>query len=200
MTAPTPSSIPASSPLTEEQLHQLANANVALRKVQRAVSIARFDGWTVAIFAALTALFGITDPVTLLIALVMACMGVIELHGARRLQRLDARAARTLGLNQLALGALVILYALAHVYAELSGPGVYDSLAAADPQLSQMLQPVKNLTHSIALAAYTSLILVAFVAQGGLARFYFSRRKLIDAYLLQTPPWITAVQRTGITA
>src|SRR5687767_15806036 len=115
MSSSAPSSAPASSPLSEEQLRQLAGANLALRKIRRVVSIARFDGWTVAIFAALTALFGLTNPLTLVIALVMACIGIIELRGAQRLERLDPRATRTLGLNQLALGALLILYALGQI-------------------------------------------------------------------------------------
>ena len=200
MTASPPSSAPANSPLSEAQLRELAGANEALRKIRRVVSIARFDGWTVAAFAALTTLFGITQPLTLVMALVMACIAIIELRGAKRLGRLDPRAARTLGLNQLALGALLILYALGQIHAELTGPGVYDTLAAADPHLAQMLKPVKELTRTITLAAYASLVLVALVAQGGLARYYFTRRKLIDAYLLKTPSWITAVQRTAIAA
>ena len=200
MSSSAPSSAPASSPLSEEQLRQLAGANLALRKIRRVVSIARFDGWTVAILAALTALFGLTNPLALAIALVMAGIGIIELRGARRLELLDPRAARTLGLNQLALGALLILYALGQIHAELTGTGVYDTLAAGDPHLAQLLKPVKELTHTITLAAYASLVLVALVAQGGLARYYFTRRKLIDAYLLTTPPWIAAVQRTGIAA
>ena len=200
MIASPPSSAPASSPLSEAHLRELAGANETLRKIRRVVSIARFDGWTVAVFAGLTALFGLTNPVALVVAFVMACIGVIELRGAQRLERLDPRAARTLGLNQLALGALLILYALGQIHAELTGPGVYDTLAAGDPHLARMLKPVKELTHTVTLAAYASLVLVALVAQGGLARYYFTRRKLIDAYLLNTPSWITAVQRTSIAA
>ena len=194
-----PSSAPEPSPLSEDHLRQLAAASVALRSIQRVVSIARFDGWTVAVFAAFTALFGLTQPATLLIALVMAAIAVVEIRGADKLQRLDLSAPRTLAINQLALGSLLILYALAKLYGELTGPGVYDAIAATDPQLSQMLQPVQKLTHTIALAAYCALILVAIAAQGGLALFYFSRQKLLTTYLHQTPAWITSLHRTGLT-
>lgn len=197
---PAPSSAPEGSPLSEDHLRQLAAANVALRKIRRVVSIARFDGWTVGVFAALTGLFGLTQPTTLLIAAVMAAIAVIEIRGADKLQRLDVTAPRTLAINQLALGSLLILYALAHLYAELTGPGIYDAIAATDPQLSQMLQPVQRLARTIALAAYSALILVAIAAQGGLALFYFTRQKLLAAYLRQTPPWITTLHRTGLTS
>src|SRR5687767_10290572 len=138
VTLPAPSSAPDRSPLSEDHLRQLAAANVAPRKIRPVVSIARFDGWTLAVFAALTALFGLTQPTTLLIAFAMTCIAVVEIRGAHRFQRLDLRAPRTLALNQLALGSLLILYAASRIYAELTGPGVYDSIAATDPRLSQM--------------------------------------------------------------
>src|SRR5688572_15560261 len=125
-----PSSAPERSPLSEDHLRQLAAANFALRKIRRVASIARFDGWTVAVFAALTALFGLTQPITLLIALVMAAIAAVELRGADKLQRLDLTAPRTLAINQLALAVLLILYAASRIYAELTGPGIYDTLAA----------------------------------------------------------------------
>lgn len=193
-----PSSAAEGSPLSEEHLRQLAAAGVALGKIRRVVSIARFDGWTVAIFAGLTALFGITDPTTLVIAGVMGCIAVVELRGAEKFRRLDVNAPRVLAMNQIALGSLLILYAVGRIYAELTGPGIYEALAAADPQLSRMLQPVQELTHTIALAAYGALILVAVAAQGGLALFYFTRQKLLAAYLRQTPAWITSLHRSAV--
>jgi len=48
------------------------------------------------------------------------------------------------------------------------------------------------------MALYGAMIAVALFAQGGLALFYFTRRKHIDAYLAKTPAWILAMQRGGI--
>jgi len=80
----------------------------------------------------------------------------------------------------------------------MNGVSPYAAYKSADPQLGRMLQPIENLTHLIAMALYGAMIAVALFAQGGLALFYFTRGKHIDAYLARTPAWILAMQRGGI--
>ena len=78
-----------------------------------------------------------------------------------------------------------------------NGTGEYAALAASDPQLGQMLQPVEDLTRSITYAIYAGLIAVAVFAQGGLSLYYFTRGKYVRAYVAQTPEWVLAVQKAG---
>ena len=196
---PLPPRPPPAPVLSEHHLRQLAAARLTGRKIGRAVAIARFDGWSIAVFAGLTLLFGFTSVAGVVMAAGLGVIAFFELRGAAALRRLEPAAARSMGINQLALGALLIGYALWRIYRELTGPGQYAEYAAADPQLGQMLAPIENLTRVVALAANAGLIAVSVLAQGGLAAYYFSRVKHIHAYLAQTPAWVVAVQKSGST-
>src|SRR4051794_7068047 len=88
----------AASPLSPEQFAQWQAAGVALRKINRAAAVANFDGWSIAIFAALTFMLGYTDVTTIIIALVMGAVAAVELYYVKRLRALDLTAARRLAL------------------------------------------------------------------------------------------------------
>ena len=198
--ASNPASPGTAPPLTEAHLRQLAEAANRARVIRRAASVARFDGWTVGAFAALTLLFSLGSVSGMLLGGAMAAVAAVELRAAARLRRFDARAAHTLALNQLALAATLILYALSQIHAELTGAGTFAAAAGSDPQLAQMLRPVEGLARLVTLFTYGGLIAVALLAQGGLALYYFRRRRHVIDYLARTPAWVIAVQRAGITS
>jgi hypothetical protein len=182
-------------PLTEAHLRQLAEAANRARAIRRAAAVARFDGWTVGAFAALTLLFSVGSVSGMLVGAAMAAAAAVELRTAERLRRFDPRAARMLARNQLALAATLILYALFQTHAELTGAGSFAAVTGADPQLAQMLRPVEGLARLVALATYGALIAVALLAQGGLALYYRRCSRRVIDYLAHTPPWVVAVQR-----
>ena len=185
--------------LSEHHLRELEAARVTGRKIGRAVAIARFDGWSIAVVAGLTLLFGFTSISGVLMAAGLGAVAFFELRGATALRRLDPAAARIMGVNQLALGSLLVAYSLWRIYATLTGPGPYAEAAATDPALAKALAPIEDLMRLVTLAANAGLIVVAFVAQGGLAAYYFSRVKHVQEYLAQTPAWVVAVQKSGST-
>jgi hypothetical protein len=194
-----PAALPEAQPaFSPEHLQQLAGARVQGKKVRRAIFVANFDGWSIGAFGALTLLFGMTDPTSVAMGLGMMAVAWIELRGAKAMQRLDSQAARTLGLNQLALAAIFILYSLWRIYSVSTGPGPYESIKAADAQMAHMLKPIEDLTRVVSLALYGVLILIAIFAQGGLALYYFSRVKQIESYVARTPEWIIKLQRAGV--
>lgn len=197
------SAIPAASPAAEptvsdEHLRQLAIARADAKKVRRAVAVANFDGWTIGAFGLLTLLFGITDPTSIIMGIAMCAIAWIELRGAAAVRRLDERAAKTLGVNQLALASLLIGYSLWRIYAVSTGAGPYDAFKASDPAMAHMLQPIEDVTRLISLALYGILIFIAVFAQGGLALYYFSRARHIEAYRQRTPDWIIKLQQAGM--
>ena len=75
---------------------------------------------------------------------------------------------------------------------------VAQDLAGQDPQVAQELAPYQGLGGSIAVILYGGLILVAIFGQGGLAYYYFTRRKALEIYLEKTPQWILAMQSQGM--
>ena len=160
--------------------------------------MASFDGWSIGVFGGLTLLFGLTDFSSIALGLGMGVVAFIELRGAGRLRRLEAGAARTLGFNQVALGTMLMLYAMWHIVAQLTGPSPYQSIKSSDAQLARMLQPIEDLSRMLTIAIYIAVIAIAFFAQGGLALFYFTRDKHLRDYLSRTPDWILTMQRSGI--
>lgn len=189
---------PTSPQLSEENLAQLAIARKNHRKISRAVSVARFDGWTLGIFGGLTLLAGITDISCLLIGLVLCACAFIELRGAAKLSRLDPTAIPMLTYNQLALATLLFIYAVWNLIGAYNGVGIA-ALADQDPQVAQQLGSVEGITRSITVILYAGLIAVAIFGQGGMAYYYFTRRRPLQNYLEQTPPWIRSMQSAGMT-
>jgi len=191
--------VPTPPQLSEENLRELTAARTALRKINRAISVARFDGWTIGIFAALTFLLGITELTSIVLGLGLGVIAFVELAGATRLRRLDPQAARMLGLNQLALACMLIIYAVCRIHVELSGHGEFAAAAASDAALGQALQPYENLVRQLTMLFYGGLMAIAVFGQGGMALFYFKRRKHLQAYLDKTPAWIIAMQKAGVS-
>jgi hypothetical protein len=185
--------------MSEEHLRQLAWARQAGRKVHRAAGVARFDAWTIAIFGVLTFLFGITDPPSAALGLAMGAVAFVEFRGCARLRALDSRAARTLGINQLVLASALIAYALWRLHVEMNGPGPFAEYKAVDPGIADMLKPYEGWVLQITKLVYLGIIVIALCAQGGMAVYYFTRRKHIDAYRAQAPQWILDLQRAGVT-
>jgi len=181
------------SPLSPEQWQALVDAQALYRPVRRAVRYARFDGWTVGAFAVLTAVCGLSSPVGLLLGAGMGTVAFVELRAASRLRRdLDVAAPRTLGVNQLALGLMLIGYACYGLWAGFGTSNLEDALRQAGigpDQMRDLQQTIGNLQQLVTRLVYGTLIAVAVLCQGGTALYYFSRAKHVRRYLQHAPPW-----------
>jgi hypothetical protein len=191
---------PVSPPqISPENLQQLQAAKRGMRKIRRAISTAIFDGWTVAVCGILTFLLGLGDLTSMALGAGLTTIGVIELYGAKRLKRLDQSAIDFLVWNQIALGSLLLIYAVWRTIDVLHHPATASSLGASDAQLEAAgLGNITHLEQSVMLAVYASLMVVAVFGQGSMALYYFTRRKHLQSYLAETPPWITQMQRVGM--
>jgi hypothetical protein len=192
----------ASNPpqLSVDNLRELQAAKQSLRKIRRAVSAARFEGYTVAICGGITFLSGIGSVGDMLGGTVLTIIGIVEIIWAGRLGRLDTTAVRTLTINQLCLAALILLYALWNLHAEIAHPASdLPDLSPSDAQvLGQMDSSAMGLTHEIMLLLYGSMIAAA-AAEAGMAAYYHSRGAYLQRYLADTPPWIISMQKSGIS-
>jgi hypothetical protein len=196
VTAPPPLNPPPPQ-LTPEHLNQLTAARERLKKVRRAISVAKFDGWSVAIFGAFTAVLSIPNIVGILLGIGMGAVAYVELSNAERVRKLEPDALKTMGINQLAFAGGLILYA---IYSLLTmGKDVGADLSSVGSLDPSTLQTAGNLARMIMILVYGTLILVAIFGQGSLALYYFSRRKLLEKYKEETPPWIIAMQEAGVS-
>lgn len=190
--------LPPPPQMTAEHFREIAAARVGWGRVRRAVAVARFDGWTMGVFGGLTLLLGLGSVAGVLLGAGLIGVAVVELRGAGRLGRLEAGAARVLGMNQLAAAVMLAGYAGWRIWAAMTGPGAYEAVMAAEPAMRATLEPVGELVRTITLVVYGALIGVAVVGQGSLAWFYFTRGKHVRAYVARTPGWIVGMQRAGV--
>jgi hypothetical protein len=192
--------LPAQTTLTPAQVAQILNAQRSATKVRRAAGVARFDGWMIATFAALTILTGFTSASALLLGVGMFAVATIEFRGADRLRRLEPTAAKTLALNQLGLGAMLIAYSAWQLYLTHTTPSSFAAAAGAgsDPQLAHMMGSLDQLATTLTSAVYVLLICIAIFIQGGTALYYFSRQRHLDDHVNRTPKWVTDLQRAGV--
>src|SRR3954471_665037 len=103
---------PVQGGLSPQQLAELVEARKRGTKIRRAVSVAKFDAWTIAIFAGLTMLSAIFSVWGAILGIGMGIVAFVEFKGVERLRRLDPTVAKTLAINQCCLGGLLLIYAI----------------------------------------------------------------------------------------
>lgn len=185
--------------LSHDQVSELILARDRSIKLRRAVSVATFDAWMIAIFAGFTLISGLFSFPTFLLALAMGYCAWGEFRGIKELRILAPHAAKNLATNQLILGGALIAYSVMQIVTSLTAPeGAATAMANGDPQLVQMLAPMDKLEQMLTLTVYGVMILIAIFAQGGTALYYASRQKHLNLYLHHTPPWIIDLQRRGV--
>ena len=186
--------------LTPEQIGAIAAANRCRRPIRQAVAVAAFNGWSTAVFAALTVPFALFSPTALIMGLGLGAIAFFEFKGRRLLQRFDTKAPAFLGFNQIAFAALIIGYCAWSIYANMNSPGRYAETIAANPELTRMLGPIGDLHKTITLAVYGAVAFSSLLFQGSMAVYYFTRSRHLRACLTGTPEWVLDIQRATATA
>jgi hypothetical protein len=204
---PCPPQAGSAAPLTPTHLDQLAHAKLRAKKVHKAGGVAMVNGYLLAmfsggsfLFAGIALMFGEFDVIGILMGVGLALIAWNEFRGRTMLRRFDVHACRVLGWNQLGLMALVIGYAAWMLGWALWGPPPYADAMADEPLLAGPLGSINELYTTISLAIYGGLIAGTLIFQGFNARYYFTRRKHVEAYLRETPEWVVQLQQRGITA
>lgn len=191
-TDPSPS---ATGPLSPEQMQHLLAAGRRAQRIYGAAKLAAFNGWTIAVVAGLSlplVLFGLSLS-GLLVEAGLAVVAFNEFRGRRRLLRFDPSATRLLGWNQIALMALLIAYSAWAIHAAWANPNPYEAELRANPELRGMLGSIGNLYLAVTIAVYGGVILATIGFQGLNAWYYFTRRRYVQEYLDETPPWVRDV-------
>jgi len=189
---------PAAAP-SPEHLAQLDAARLTARKISRAASVANFDGWTIAAFAAITLVFSLASISGIALGLGMTYVAWRELSSGAALKKLHPAAPRRLAKNQIVLCGMLVLYFGWALYQDLSEPGASAQILAQAPDAQGMLGDIDQISREITIWMYIGLMVASILAQGGAAWYYSSREKLLQKYLATTPKWIIDYQRGGGT-
>ncbi len=187
------------APLSERHYQALRDAKTGRKKIDFAIGVATFNGWSVGLFAALSALvlplsFSFSG---LMISIGLGVVAWNEFKGRAMLRLLDPQGARRLGFNQIGLGGVIVGYCVWSLLAALFGPDAYAQVIAENPELGQILGSTGGLYRLIAAAVYGGAIVLTIPYQALMAWYYFSRAGHITKYVQQTPAWVTEVHRSA---
>jgi hypothetical protein len=187
------------TPLTAAHRSELTAARDRSKVIRKAARVAGFNGWTTAVIAVFSAMFLVFDRsgVAIMMTVALSIVALNEFRGRNRLLNYDPSAATLLGWNQLGLLAAIIVYCLWMLH----------GASAETAELSQTLKgysefgtfdigEVEGLYRTATTAAYGGAIALSVLFQGGNALYYFTRRRHLDNFLLETPEWVRDVQRT----
>jgi hypothetical protein len=197
---PTVAARPA-DPLTEADYLALRQCAAARGPLRRAARTARGSAVTTLMIAAAGAAVMVFSPtfVNVLMVLVVGSVGVIEYIGARQLQRGDVSAPGLLGRNQLVFLGFIVAYCLYQMACYHRG-GLHEMAPDLESQLGQVQGAAPEVVGMmnawaplVAYGFYSLVIVVSAAVQGGMAIYYFTRRKHVAVVQAGTPEWIQRV-------
>ncbi len=186
------------SPLSEEDFALLRHALVGRDPVRRAARTARFSAASILVIGAAGIPITLFWPSWLSLVMVagICAIGAIEYIGARRMQRGDVSAASFLGRNQLAFLGLITAYCV-YQMVTMSSAAAQGTLLSPDLQsaLDQMgsadvERQMKTWAPLATCGFYSLIILLSVCFQGGLAVYYFTRKRHLQAVADATAPWV----------
>jgi hypothetical protein len=190
---------PAVTAPSPQHIEQIAAARKRGKAIKRCASTASFSAWTMAIFGACTLLGSIGSWFGMALGAGMCVLSHFEFKGAREMRRLDINAPNRLARNQVILMAALLIYSVAALWSALSGPSELDRALGNEAELKGMFGSVTEIERSVSIILYTVVGAAAILGCGGAALYYKSRRKYIEAYLRETPPWITQLEQAGMS-
>lgn len=177
------------SPLSDDQIKELAYATVRAGKILRAGRVAAFTGWTVGVAGALSLLLGMFSPTGFLTGAALLAVAWNELEGRKMLLRFHPGGARRLARNQLWLLAVIAAYC---------GWAIFQAHFRPNPELSQLesvLELDAGFMAEATTAVYLIILLSAVVFQWGMYRYHTSRIPIVGEFVAKTPHWVLEVQR-----
>jgi hypothetical protein len=195
-----PAAPPPASPLDESQFALVQEAARIYKPIKKAAWIALGSAITTLMIGAVAVPFSLVWPSFsgILITVGLCAVGVVEFLGHRKLVQADPSAARFLAMNQLAFLGLIVIYCLIQMLtfspAEAKAAAVTPEFRAALNGMPEMTRDVDNFIDKYGLLAtcgfYSLVIFLSVLFQGGLAYYYFTRRKFLEAFQRETPPWV----------
>ena len=191
--APAPDSTP--SVLTPEMREEFAAARVAYRPIRRAIGVAAFSAWSLAVFAGLSLPFALFSLKGVFIATGLTWCAVFEFRGGAALRRLDPAAPRRLALNQAVFTGFIAGYCVWSAVSIWFGPSPYEAAVAANPEIGELLEPIADVIRQITVAAYGIVLFVGLIYQACMIRYYLTRRRHLQRYLDDTPAWVLELHR-----
>ncbi len=183
MTTPT---VQPGSPLTEADFLAVRLAEKRHRSIKFAARVAALSAVSTLGIAAISLIitilyFGFWSVV---VTIGLTVIGVVEFRAHRALLRIDPAACRTLALNQLAFFALIAVYCLWQM--------ITFSINDLPADYRQPITDVygRGSLPMLVNGFYLLVIVLSLAYCGGLALYYYTRRRHVEAFVRETPDWV----------
>ena len=202
-TGPEAAANAAAAPIGEGELALIRQAVARRRKVKRAAGVARGSAIvTLAIGLAALPFVVVSPSLSGLVAVAgIIAVGVREWMGYGKMRRADPGAARHLGWNQVALLGVITFYCLMEmasfspeeVKTAALSPEVRSQLTALPGMAAEIDKMIETWAPYAVYGFYSLVILLSVGFQGGMALYYFTRRKPIESFNRDTPEWVRRI-------
>lgn len=177
--------MPEAGPLSAEQKAQLGDASARLHRLLRAARISSVTFWTTLGCGAASLVWSLLSAGGgIVVAAALLAVAWNERRGRDRLRALDPHGARILGWNQIAIAGVIIGYSLI---------ALLHARASVDPSLNALGKGTTAMVAQLTRLIYGAVIFAVAVSQALLARYYFHREPMMQAFRNETPDWIVEV-------
>ena len=129
-------------------------------------------------------------------------LGFIERSSGNDISACKVSAPTRLAWNQLMLFAVITLYCGVQMKsfqgeqaASALTPEVKQQLADS-PQLTGMMEQLDSIGPMVVYGFFGFLVVMSLLFQGGMAMYYLSRRKRIQRFHQELPPWVSRIVLT----
>ncbi|MCB9897890.1 MAG: hypothetical protein H6825_07800 [Planctomycetes bacterium] len=199
------------SPLRDQDELWFVQAAHLYRPLEKCARTARasgsfmlVSGIVTLLFAGISAAFGGLQEnlVTLVIGLILATLGIIERSAGNDIAQCKVSAPSRLAWNQLMVFGVIALYCGLQMKGFASDPSaaalspeVQESLAST-PQFAGIADSVSSLDTMIVYSFFGFVVVTSLLFQGGMAMYYLSRRKRIQRFHQELPPWVSRIVLT----
>jgi hypothetical protein len=190
------------NPLSVEHRRELSAARDRAKAIRKTARVAAFNGWTTGMIAACSMLLSLTSPIGLALTAGIGFVAFNEFRGRKRLLNFDPSGATLLGWNQVGFLAMITAYCLWSMFTGMTADGSLppelrspdmDALLGQSGGMGGLLDP--GFLNKLVIYFYGGVIGLSALFQGGTALYYFSRRRLVEDFVAETPEWVRDVER-----
>jgi len=191
------------SPLRDQEDLWFVQAADLYRPLSKAARLARSSGMVLLFAGVCTALLGVlgSDMVTGVIGLIVATLGGMERSAATDLAQAKPSALPRLALNQGIVLALIVVSSWMTVRS--LDTETVRAMSLSNEAVSQLPAEMQGLARSMQSASsrlteglFIVIVGLSLIFQGGLAAYYLTRRRKLQRFYEELPPWVCEIVTT----
>lgn len=191
------------SPLRDQEDLWFVQASSLYRPIAKGARIARASGLILMLGGLFTVGMGAlgADMITVVIGLIVGTLGWMDRGAGADLAVAKRSAPFRLALNQLLLGGLII--GCSWMTVKSVGAQAAKAMTASEAEIAELPAEMQGLARqfvemgpNMMYMVFTVIVAATLLFQGGLALYYFTRRRKVRNFHEELPPWVSEIVTT----